>query len=207
MKKTGIEHFADYFLKLDILDSSGNRLSLEQCLNISYFFILFHELYHFIVDVVASVQEKFDSQSYYKEYKYGSFSFDGGKKELFEVNHSAMLLEEAMANAFAYRMLLNEYVGCHTVDSTLTPNKVSVSATNLVYIAAMAQKIMLRQPEGYRNFDRYIEDGSFAVGNQLIVASVLNSSTVQLCEDGFKWLRLTLSDLQGLDIPVYLINE
>jgi hypothetical protein len=138
IKKSGIHCIAEWLLRANVRDRLGCILTKENYLNIAYFLILFHEYYHFLIDLFATKQELSDQTPYYHQYKQNHYwKFLDKSTSPTEGNP----MEEAMANAFAFRMLFNEYCG-----------QSFASPMNLLEMAETIRGLMRNQPCGYRDF-------------------------------------------------------
>jgi hypothetical protein len=193
IKKSGIQFIAELLLQANVRDRLGNKLSQEKCLNIAYFLILFHELYHFLIDLLAVKQEISDQRPYYHIYKQNHYWRFLEKSNL---HNEGEPMEEAMANAFAFRMLLNEYC-----------SEMFASSINLFAMADAIRGLMCHQPSGYRDFERYCTDSQFLLGNSLMLMKILDSETKQPTDESWYVFEPVLADLEKSQVPVYLLNE
>jgi hypothetical protein len=193
IKKSGIQSVAEWLLEANVNDRDGNLLMLDDCLNLAYFFILFHETYHFLIDLLATKQEISNQTPYYYQYK-EKYYWPCLKRNVSIIEGEP--LEEALANAFALRMLCNEF-----------GDEMFATPMNFIVMTDKIRQMMNNQPAGYRNFADYMTDSAYLRGNSLIYLKMMNSEIKQAEFGSWYVFEPSLADLAKAQVPVYILNE
>lgn len=142
----GIYYIADrIFRKSGLMLENGRPLDTLDFLQLGFKLLLFHEFFHYITDVAASTLEVANrpTHSYYVHYVKNVYTHPRGRDEP---------LEEALANAFAYRRIRrllskNHYNNCSKTLSVLG-------------------KFFCKQPQGYSAFCEFRKGSKFALGER-----------------------------------------
>ena len=182
---------------LSLSDEEKKQL-WKQCLNLAYFEILYHEWYHFFVDLAAaSLEQVFYVQNKTVRKLYVDYSekvYAVGMRNSFEEEPH----EEAMANAYAARMMqehLRSYLPALTSGSS---HKRLINR-----MEAEMHRAMRGQPCGYRMYWKYLEMPDFAYGNQQVVHLLL-THLVGISPGFEQWLLPERADLYRYSPPVRL---
>jgi len=176
---SGIFYLAkDIFGPAKLQTKDGILLDCLDLIQLSYRFLYFHEYFHFITDVASSILELAEKRKYYPDYFHNIYS----AAPLYDFDP----LEEALANAFAYKKLYD------------------------ANIRKCIKPFMENQRSGYKKFYDYIGKDAFDIGKRELAMQIIQRDPAL---DYFGYFPMeaifdtSLSHLSYNDVPVYLVDS
>ena len=74
-------------------------------------------------------------------------------------------------------------------------------------MAETIRGLMRNQPCGYRDFERYVTDNQFLIGNSLMLMKIIDSEAKQPTDQSWNIFEPELAELANSQVPVYILNE
>lgn len=156
---------------------SKHSLSVRDLISLSAKLLFNHEFFHYITDIASTVIEAQSSfmDLYYQEYT---------NQVYLNPKTSDEPLEEALANAFAYK------------------KRYLQGAKELI------RNFMDNQPKGYRAYGKFLSNNDFANGRRQLAKSILTAQTSYNSHLPLEILfDYQLREIKQTDVPIYLVSS
>jgi hypothetical protein len=137
---------------VEILHNSEQSESiLSECFDVALDFLYYHELFHFKVELAATIAELNSNTSFYRDYWFNGFNSES------ETIQGKSPLEEALANSFARNKAIGE-----------------VPTKNRTRVRKALDSFIKSQPDGYKDAHSVRGKKTFRLGVEELICKLVN---------------------------------